>query len=37
LFYTLSSVPMACSDRKSRGELLSTAAIQWSTTKSDGM
>src|SRR5215510_9990324 len=28
---------MACSERKSRGELLSTAEVQWSTTKSDGM
>src|SRR5438309_7686353 len=28
---------MTCSDRKSRGELLSTAEVQWSTTKSDGM
>jgi hypothetical protein len=30
-------VHMACSDRKSRDELLSTAEVQWSTTKSDGM
>src|SRR2546430_5428575 len=28
---------MACSDRKSRRELLSTAEVQWSTTTSDGM
>src|SRR5215813_10049691 len=28
---------MACSDRKSRGELLSTAEVQRSATKSDGM
>src|SRR6266487_3182086 len=28
---------MACSDRTSRGELLSTAAVQGSTTKSDGV
>jgi len=28
---------MAYSDRKSRGELLSTAEVQWSTTKLDGM
>jgi hypothetical protein len=31
------SVHMACSDRKSRGELLSTAESQWFTTKSAGM
>jgi hypothetical protein len=30
-------VHMTCSNRKSRGELLSTAEGQWSTTKSDGM
>ena len=28
---------MICSDRKSGGELLSTAEVPWSTTKSDGM
>ena len=28
---------MAWSDRTSRGELLSTAEVKWSTTKSDGM
>jgi len=28
---------MACSDRKSRGEILSAAEAQWSTTKLDGM
>src|SRR5205085_7999278 len=30
-------VHMACSDRNSRGELLSTAEVPWSTTKSDGI
>jgi len=30
-------VHMACSDRKSRSELPSTAASQWFTTKSAGM
>ena len=28
---------MAYSDRTSRGELLSTAEVQWFTTKTDGM
>src|SRR6266536_3344237 len=28
---------MACSNRKSRGELLSTSEVQWSTTKSGGV
>jgi hypothetical protein len=28
---------MAWGDRNARSELLSTAAVQWSTTKSDGM
>ena len=31
------SLHLARRDRKSRGELLSTAEVQWSTTKSDGM
>src|SRR5215813_4437419 len=30
-------VYMACSNRKSRGELLSPSEVQWSTTKSDGV
>ena len=30
-------VHRACRNRKSRGELLSTSEVQWSTTKSDGV
>src|SRR5262245_3383732 len=33
----LNGVYMAWSNRKSRGELLSTSEVQWSTTKPDGV